>query len=426
MMAWLVPGTRGYSDHSASCEVVKADLGRFVEEQKSMERTLTYLPFGGIGDQASGFLGAVVLAMLTERRLVVPWDSFWRTALEPAFETDRRPSLGEDNRRTPSWICDKARDRRMPLAQWLRRRQINGTTAWTNLYCGDHQLEDMMASNNGLKEYFTAGDERIRVGNVGHRLFDLWLQRLDLLPKGRLLGLDPTVRGTLCPCAFRALLRPTARASHIADAVAPIGNMIIGIHIRASRYLAKSAYKAENDDVFCQGPRHDVVNFSDVWEATHLLEKQLLEDQPGGDVRWLLVTDSLSLKEATTRVFGPTKVLTTPFIPSHPTGTTKCPLLTRPRQDVTPYEEVVAELVLLSRVDALIAGSSRFSSLAVFWCTTCRGIWFYQDCSHTACEPDTERRYATGLHTEGRQFLVGRHAVIEKLTRNQTFIPTFF
>lgn len=147
----------------------------------------------------------------------------------------------------------------------------------------------------------------------------------------------------------------------------------------------------------------------------------------------------MSLKVAATAFFGEDKLLTTPFSPAHPTSgvviTQRCkPPPPPPRVVdgtlVTQEEEVLAELLLLATVDALVVGSSRFSSLAVFWCDTCKGIWFYQDCSRPNCEAINAEKnrtvFATGLHTDGHQIQVGNHAIIEKLRQDNTYIPTFF
>jgi len=434
--------------------------------------TLTYLPYGSVGDQVSGFLGSVIIAIVTGRFLLVPRESFWFNGVAPTFATGTGQSnKREDTVMTPSSVCDHPRERRMNLDQFLalrRQRSANHSIAWTNMYCADHQLDEMERSG-GLSRYLTAKHERIRVGNIGHRLFDVWLQRLGKLSQGRLISTNPLVRGALYPCVFRRILKASERVERaVTEAFRPrIGERvlpIIGIYVRAARYLTRSIQKRNDNDPFrCNEAKLHAKNFSDIWEAARMLEIKLTDANPDDKstihARWLFVTDSTYLKKSALETFGPNKIRISQIRPTYKTNAKHCTKMNSPPQlpyidgnlktphYLSPEEQTIFELVMLSRTDALLVGQSRFSSLAVFWCRKCREVWYYTECTRSDCLPiygvedslkhDDENSvgvdhvYTANIYSAGSQILVGEHVVVDKILHNRffkqdTLLPFYF
>ena len=473
----------GYSVDTDQCDGIRSAIGSFaaMQEQKyksgDVGKTVTYLPAGGIGDQASGFLGAVVIAMITDRYLQIPRHSFWYTALVPKFES-RRPETGEPDtggdEAVPRWICDGERE--MDLDQFLSKHRwwSRNDTAVTNLYCTTHQL-GFMRRRGGVRRYLDAYHERVRVGNVGTELFHMWVAtRL----RHRQSPADPI----LLPCAFRSLFTAAERAIDAAKIAAPWIEkppFIVNIHVRASRYLAKDSYGDNNDNVFsCHPPVYKASDFTDIWNTAYVVEAAIAGNR-SSEVRWLLTSDSESLKDSAAKVF-PQKIVTSTIIPRHndfkvqqyKCGDTKESskssssssrkkvhnalsssskksgdegLRRRRRklledQNFTVEEETIGELLLLSQADAIITGKSRFAKTAIMLCDMCQKVVYYMPCTNDNCMPVTTEAIAalqtppgwttppTDIFQDkvtyavmdlpdsyGDQRLIGQHVAIDKI-----------
>ena len=357
-----------------ACDLVRREIAAFArgpQVDPSSKLLVASFGGGGLGDQASGFLGSLALAMLTSRRLAFAADdagAIVGAALEPSFPVRRVAS-------PPSPTSHAAcADRNVSLASL---RVASDGAAATDLYCAGHALErafgggdDPRAFGREANAFFAADVERVVPGNAGDRLLRHWFAAAANATKASADLLE------LSACALRAALKPSAAARAAAAAAAPWGGRrperVVGVHVRAARYLRGDAYGGALDDaVFSCGDEANATDFADVFAAAAEAERRL-----GGPATWLLLSDSAALKRAAARAY-PGKVVATAAAPRH--AAADAAPCGRRRLDGAAVD-VAAEMLLLAASDAIVAGASRFATVATFFCEPCAAAYRLAAC----------------------------------------------
>ena len=381
-------------------EEILSRVEAFTEAQKhERQRRVVYAASSGLGDQVSGFLAAVAFAMMTDRRLEVARRGFFGRGLETTFTADTTgpiPPLPPNPGRHNDWTLD----------EWHStvREKTNDEAAVSNLFfAASHFLRASKFKapadfGNTLNELFDSETEYIDFGNTGYYVVGLWLETF--------LGKKTAAKhhAKAMACVLRKTLRLSLEVQDLArNLTTPWPKeSILAIHVRAVRYQRGGIYgdDARDDRVFgCAPPSFHVNNFTDVWDAAVALEKE----QPDLSWRWLLVTDSGSLKKAALDTFGPEKILATTVVPTH--NEKGC------QSSQSDDVAALAELWLLAHADAILHGDSKYSTTAVFFCESCHRVVYLATCK----ERFPPVRRLCGDHRRRAQFAIGDHVRLDQV-----------
>ncbi|GJP37204.1 hypothetical protein CLOM_g21638 [Closterium sp. NIES-68] len=175
-------------------------------------------------------------------------------------------------------------------------------------------------------------------------------------------------------CILRFLLKPNAEVRQLLSGLerelhAP-GSVAIGVHIR---FTDGTVWEGEGEDGPKQLSEGEVERLKQV--ARPLLQcAQSLEDwwfAPPLEVRWLIITNSLHFKLAMHHEYQ-NKVVSTPFTPRHSNKLSDNAISTNATlevvaADITAYQELVADWLLLSTCHSFVVPRSGYSRTAAFF-----------------------------------------------------------
>ena len=404
---------------SFSCEekggVMESILQRvdaFAEEERYAPRRVTFVASSGLGDQVSGFLAAVAFAMVTGRRLEVASTGFFGLGFEPRFPADATVAV--------SRLPNPGRHSEWSIEEWHGRvrEEKSEKVATSNLFFGAPHLLRLAKRRpakelaSSLDDLFDKDHEIIDFGNTGYYVLSLWLETFlskKTAARHHARAMACVLRRTLkfspeVEAYAKGLLSKADQKNDVSSwSSAESNHQILGLHLRAERYMRGGIYgdDIKDDTVFgCAPPNFQVANFTDLWDAARHLEGEL-----AGKWRWLLVTDSASLKKNALDTFGPDKIIVTDVVPTHNEPERRKGDCHHRRRLQNAEVAALAELWLLAHSNAIIHGDSKYSTTAVFFCDTCRRVVYLASCKERSppvrrlCGDDERRiQKATGAH----------------------------
>ena len=419
---------------SPSCAPITAALdAHFASAQRKSNRRRVIAYFGrlsGIGDQVSGLMSALTIAIASRRRLEV--------APEPTSYINHAFSLPFDSRYTGDATSVREIDEWVRTTFWPEHwRRMNtsdhvidlprverSSYALTVGINWPHLMSRLVVPSPSGKyaplhtKLFSRDGEFVMGGNTGSTVFRTYFEHA-------LEASGSSFHDEHFACAVRHVLRPTEEVKAALAAMRPwpppasapraARHVRVGLHIRAdahlinrlkgndaARHLTLATDRAA-DSALCGGARreptaHTVAAFGEYWITAraasgnwstwtlpaHAVPASVVAamSMPSVSDRWLLVSDSAELKRAAAAAW-PGRLFTTAVRPSHVLcgelgadgaggAGARRPALPGGERRRLEMVETVAEVLLLGESDALVIGRSRFAYVALLLSKTCR------------------------------------------------------
>ena len=368
------------------------------------------MPDSGLGDQLSGFIAVLAIAVATGRRMEIQPDRLGEPSyLSVGFTIGFDASFTGEH----SWFAK--------ATAWRRSTQFRENThsLTHRQYKPQHeQWGATFAHSQGIlasrmlvpspsgryppthAQDLTRSSELFIAGNVGARVFRSYFAQ-------QLQRRNITYSPEHMACALRRVLlgasdRVAAAMQRLRPYVPSDNSRLVGVHIRSEAHLISRSSASElaryatgrgDSTVFAgcnptsdhqrQSTGRSLANFSEFWlasrvAATWLVESGSQKSSPGkrprlegwnySSVKWLLVSDDSELKRQA-QASMPERLLATGLVPTH-VGVCGAPVGAQGhRQGV---EETVAEMLLLAESRVLVFSRSRFPVAALLLSRTCK------------------------------------------------------